>query len=147
MSRHVLKLSEFPRRAYPDSFPKCLKMSRSTLDSDIQYLPGVGPKRAALLRSELGVGTFGDLIRLYPFRYTDRSTIVPIASIRPDMAYVQIRAKVIRSESIAGKRLSVIVADSSGEMELVFFKGLKWTSEKLAPGKEFIFFVYDHAFC
>ena len=140
MSRHVLKLSEFPRRAYPDSFPKCLKMSRSTLDSDIQYLPGVGPKRAALLRSELGVGTFGDLIRLYPFRYTDRSTIVLIASIRPDMAYVQIRAKVIRSESIVGKRLSVIVADSSGEMELVFFKGLKWTSEKLAPGKEFIFF-------
>ena len=115
-------------------------MSRSTLDSDIQYLPGVGPKRAALLRSELGVGTFGDLVRLYPFRYIDRSTIVPITSVRPDMAYVQIRAKVIHAETIGGKRLSVIVADSSGEMELVFFKGLKWTSEKLVPGNEFIFF-------
>ena len=52
-------------------------MERSALESDIQYLPGVGPKRAELLRKELGINTFGDLIRLYPFRYIDRSSIVP----------------------------------------------------------------------
>ena len=45
------------------------------MESDIQYLPGVGPRRAALLRSELGVNTVGDLVHLYPFRYIDRSTV------------------------------------------------------------------------
>ena len=119
---------------------------RSELDSDIQYLPGVGPKRAALLRSELGVGTFGDLIRLYPFRYIDRSSITPIARIRPDMAYVQIRARVVNVEIPGGKRLSATVTDGSGEMELVFFKGLKWVSEKMKPGNEFIFFGKPSSF-
>ena len=114
--------------------------NRSALESEIQYLPGVGPRRAALLKSELGVGTFGDLLRLYPFRYVDRSSITPISEIRPDMADVQIRAAVIRTEVIGGKRLSVTIADRSGEMEAVFFKGIKWVSEKLKTGREFIFF-------
>lgn len=73
-------------------------MERSELESDIQYLPGVGPKRAALLRSELGISTFGDLIRFYPFRYIDRSRIVPIREIRPDMAYIQVKARVMSRE-------------------------------------------------
>ena len=68
------------------------------MESDIQFLPGVGPKRAELLRKELGINTFGDLIRLYPFRYIDRSSIVPIREIRPDMAYIQIKARVIARE-------------------------------------------------
>ena len=115
-------------------------MSGSGLDTEIQFLPGVGPKRASLLQKELGVFTFGDLLRLYPFRYIDRSSIIPISEIRPDMAYVQIRAKVVRAEVIGGKRLSVMIADGSGEIEAVFFKGLKWVKEKLVPGAEFTFF-------
>ena len=115
-------------------------MSGSGLDTEIQFLPGVGPKRASLLQKELGVSTFGNLLRLYPFRYIDRSSIIPISEIRPDMAYVQIRAKVVRAEVIGGKRLSVMIADGSGEIEAVFFKGLKWVKEKLVPGAEFTFF-------
>ena len=94
----------------------------------------------------MGVGTFGDLIRLYPFRYIDRSSITPIARIRPDMAYVQIRARVVNVEIPGGKRLSATVTDGSGEMELVFFKGLKWVSEKMKPGNEFIFFGKPSSF-
>lgn len=115
-------------------------MHRSALDSDIQYLPGVGPKRAALLRSELGISTFGDLIRLYPFRYIDRSSIMQISEVRPDMAYVQIRATVMKKDIQDRKRLNALVSDGSGEMEIVFFKGLKWVSDILSEGKEFIFF-------
>ena len=110
---------------------------------DIQFLQGVGPKRAALLRSELDIRTVGDLVRLYPFRYIDRSTIHPIASVAPDMAYVQIMARVTGSQLLGSgkmKRFSVTVADSSGQMELVFFKGIKWMAEKLETGRTFIFF-------
>ena len=140
------------------------------LDMGIQFLPGVGPKRAELLSKELGVSTVGDLLRLYPFRYIDKSSIVRIADARPDMAYLQIRAKVMRvelygpasaqveapsaSESAKEKavkfntikRMSVWIGDGSGEMETVFFKGIKWMYEKLQPGAEFIFFGKPTAF-
>ena len=71
-------------------------MAQSNLNMEIQFLPGVGPKRAELLRKELAVETVGDLLRLYPFRYIDKSTIVRICDARPDMAYLQVRAKVLR---------------------------------------------------
>ncbi len=113
---------------------------------EIQFLPGVGPKRAALLTKELGIETVGDLLKLYPFRYIDRSSFVRICDARPDMAYIQIRARVLRSDIIERKRLSVWVGDGTGEMELVFFKGIKWVAEKLTAGSEFIFFGKPAAF-
>ena len=163
---------------------------------EIQFLPGVGPKRAELLRKELAVETVGDLIRLYPFRYIDKSSIVRIRDARPDMAYLQVRARVIRTElygaggavsqdQLTGgtvssgqmgrgsdsrgqmadgasqnsnsakanavkfntiRRMSVWVSDGTGDMEMVFFKGIKWMHEKLKPGAEFIFFGKPTAF-
>ena len=71
-------------------------MAHDGLNMDIQFLPGVGPKRAELLGKELGLSTVGDLLRLYPFRYIDKSSFVRIADARPDMAYIQIKAKVSR---------------------------------------------------
>ena len=121
-------------------------MAQNGLDMDIQFLPGVGPKRAALLKKELAVGTISELLRLYPFRYIDRSSFVRIAEARPDMAYIQIRARVLRVDIIEKKRLSVWISDGSGELELVFFKGMKWTLEKLKPGLEFVFFGKPTAF-
>ena len=125
-------------------------------ESDIQYLSGVGPKRAALLKSELGIATIGDLLRIYPFRYIDRSRIYRIAEIGGD-AFVQVKARVV-SRTLYGpqssvvptdgpkilwnavKRLSVIVEDSSGQMEMVFFKGIRWNWERMVPGTVFVFF-------
>ena len=126
-----------------------------TLDTAIQYLPGVGPKRAQLLESELGIRTVGDLVRTYPFRYIDRSSIVRIADVQPELAQVQVRATVMRVRLFAKNgaelppeqikynmvnRLSALVADQSGEMEMVFFKGIKWMHARLRPGSTFIFF-------
>ena len=121
-------------------------MAHMGSDMEVQFLPGVGPKRAELLRKELGVSTVGELLRLYPFRYIDRSTFVRIADARPDMAYVQFKAKVLRVDLIDRKRLSIWVTDGSGEMEMVFFKGIKWMAEKLKPEAEFIFFGKPTAF-
>ncbi len=121
-------------------------MAQNDLNMDIQFLPGVGPKRAALLKKELKVENIGDLVRLYPFRYIDRSSLVRICDARPDMAYIQIRARVLRADLIEKKRLSVWVGDGTGELELVFFKGVKWVAEKLVAGAEFIFFGKPTAF-
>ncbi len=110
------------------------------LDGNIQFLNGVGPKRAALLKSELGIETLGQLIRFYPFRYMDRSRIQPIASISSDLAYVQIRARVLKVDENPRKKLSVIVEDDTGRIELVFFKGIRWNKARLVPGMTFVFF-------
>ena len=129
-------------------------MPSNTLDTDIQFLPGVGPKRAALFKGELNIHTAGELLRFYPHRYVDRSRIVPIAGISPDMAYVQVRAEVVEIEFFgktgvvelegtafnAVKRMRVIVKDDSGLLEIVFFKGIKWMAGKLKKGQEYVFF-------
>lgn len=133
------------------------------LKSDIQYLPGVGPRRALMLKNELEISTIEDLIHFYPFRYIDRSSIQRIAEISPDVAFVQVMARVVKStlygpsSSVfdpskgpirfnAVKRLSVIVADSTGEMEMVFFKGIKYNYERLHVGSVFIFFGKPQSF-
>ena len=121
-------------------------MGRVGSDMEVQFLPGVGPKRAELLRKELEVNTVGELLRVFPFRYIDRSSFVRIADARPDMAFVQLRARVQRVDVHDGKRMSVWISDGSGEMEMVFFKGIKWMHEKLKPGSEFIFFGKPTAF-
>ncbi len=110
------------------------------LKNDIQFLPGVGPKRSALIKRELGINTLEELIHFYPFRYIDRSSITPIASVSPDLAYVQVQGRVVSRNLINIKHLSVMVEDSTGRMEMVFFKGVKWSYDKLEPGREFIFF-------
>jgi len=125
------------------------------MDTAIQYLPGVGPRRAELFLSELQIATVGDLLHLYPFRYIDRSRIQSIAAIHPDQAYIQVRATVLKARIFAkngaelppdrlkynmASRLSVMVADETGEMEMVFFKGIKWQHSRLIPGNTFLFF-------
>ena len=115
-------------------------------EMEIQYLPGVGPKRSELLRKELGVSTVGELLRIYPFRYIDKSGFVRICDARPDMAYIQLRAQVLRIEMHENKRMSVWIGDGSGEMETVFFKGIKWMHDKLQVGSEWIFFGKPQAF-
>ena len=131
------------------------------MDTDIQYLPGVGPRRAALLRSELGIATVGDLVHLYPFRYIDRSSVQRIADIHPDQSYVQVVGTVLKVRLLAKNgaelpaeklkynavsRLSAIIGDDSGEMEIVFFKGVKYMHSRLIPGHTFLFFGKPQAF-
>ncbi|HAW07363.1 MAG TPA: ATP-dependent DNA helicase RecG, partial [Rikenellaceae bacterium] len=128
---------------------------QKTPESEIQFIKGVGPKRARLLETELGVTSIDKLLHLYPYKYIDRNSIRAIAEIQPGNAYVQIMAQVISATVLdkAGKevdmdsgkpgaisRLSVIVSDGSASMELVFFKGIKYMLGRLVPGKTFIFF-------
>lgn len=126
-------------------------------ETEIQYLPGVGPKRAEALMSEFGVRYASELLRIYPFRYIDRTSFVRIADVKGESAYIQILASVRRITLFGAKgeiaqenlkelkfntvkRMSVWVTDGSGEIEMTFFRGIKWMFEKLSEGGTFIFF-------
>jgi len=115
-------------------------MTKGFLDTSIEYLKGVGPKRAALLKSEINIHTFDDLLQYYPFRYIDKSKIHKVAEITPDQIYVQLKGHITNLHT-AGKprarRLTAILTDSTGSIELVWFKGFKWLENRFKPGVEY----------
>ena len=113
------------------------------LQQDIQFLPGVGPKRAELLREELNINTFEDLLTHYPFRYVDRSRFYKISEISTEMPYIQILGKIAGYASAGkgrGKRLVADFTDGTGHLQLVWFKGAKWIPENYPVGKELVVF-------
>jgi ATP-dependent DNA helicase RecG len=119
-------------------------MIRSTSDilsSPIEYLKGVGPQRADLLRKELGVFTFHDLLFYFPFRHLDKSKIITIAEIRPDADYIQVTGKLMSVEVIgerkSSKRLVAEIKDDTGWLELVWFQGISWIQKFLNIGQEY----------
>ena len=112
------------------------------LDTSIDYLKGVGPIKADILKKELGIFTYGQLLSYYPFRYIDRTKFHKISEIQDDSDYVQIRGILRRIESHGEghkKRLVGTFRDESGVMELVWFKGLNWI-QNLPTGAEYIIF-------
>ena len=119
------------------------------LSSPIEYLPGVGPARAALLRSELGVDTCRDLLHHYPFRYIDRTQFHRVADILSDSMHVQLKGRFRRVQETGfgrKQRLSAIFEDESGEIEVVWFKGIKWVKPKLQHGKDYIIYGKPNIF-
>ena len=113
------------------------------LQTPIDYLKGVGPNRADLLRSELGIQTYQDLINLFPNRYIDRTRYYKINELQRNNAEVQIVGVITGFKEVAqkrGKRLVANFRDDSGIMELVWFRGQKWIRENLKTGQPYVIF-------
>ncbi|MEO2079807.1 MAG: ATP-dependent DNA helicase RecG [Leeuwenhoekiella sp.] len=115
----------------------------SKLQTPIDYLKGVGPNRANLLRSELGIHTYQDLLNLFPNRYIDKTQYYTISQLQPTSADVQIIGKVTHIKTAGegrSKRLVATFIDQTGAMELVWFKGLKWIRESLKINVPYVIF-------
>jgi ATP-dependent DNA helicase RecG len=113
------------------------------LDTNITYLPGVGPKRAELLNKELNIYTYRDLLWYFPYKYIDRTRFYKIAELDPDLPFVQLRGTIngyYTEGHGKGKRLVADFHDDTGIIKLVWFKGTKWIMTSYAPGVEFIVF-------
>ncbi len=113
------------------------------LKNDIQFLKGVGPKRAELLNKELNIFTVKDLLYHFPFRYIDRTKFYKIAEIKPDFPNIQTKGIISNFQTKGSGRKTYLTADLSdntGTIQLVWFKGIKWIKENLTSGKEYIVF-------
>ncbi len=114
------------------------------LDTDIKFLPGVGPKRAEVLLRELNIRNWRDLLYLFPFRYLDRTRIYSISEVDSEASYIQLRGKITRvnvvGEKSPAKRLVATLSDSTGVIDLVFFQGIKWIKDRLKVNTEYIVF-------
>jgi ATP-dependent DNA helicase RecG len=109
----------------------------------LEYLRGVGVQRGQLLGKELGIFTYGDLIQRYPFRYLDRTQFYNIVDLHDDLPYVQVKG-VLRGREVIGegpkKRLVAKVGDASGELEVVWFKGVNFLEKVIKNHQEYIVF-------
>ncbi len=112
------------------------------INHPIEFVKGIGPRKAELLKKAFNVTTIGDLIMQFPFRYIDKTTVKPINQVTINDEWVLIKAKVLYTE-LAGKgrgRLIAHVSDRSGVMELVWFQGIKYIETLLEKGREWLFY-------
>jgi len=110
------------------------------LNNSIEFLKGVGTKRADILRKELGIFTYIQLLQHYPFRYVDKTRFHQIKDVVDDSEYVQIKGVLRRFDTIGDgrkKRLVGVFRDATGVMELVWFRGINWI-RKMQVGVEYI---------
>ena len=113
------------------------------LDSNIEYLKGVGPQRAEVLKKELGIFTCRDLLFHFPFRYIDRTKFHKIRDVHNEGEQVQFRGILRRLETVGegrARRLVGSLRDETGMMELVWFQAIQWLEKSLTVGKEYIVF-------
>jgi ATP-dependent DNA helicase RecG len=118
-------------------------LSRTDLHTSIEYLKGVGPSRADLLRKELGIRTLADLANFFPNRYIDRTQFLKINQLQQNTAEVQIIGKITHLKTFQQKRGSRLVAtfvDETGSMELIWFRGVKWIKESLKVDTPYVAF-------
>ena len=114
------------------------------LETEITYLPGVGPKRAKVLGEELGVKTFADLLANFPYKYIDRSKLYSIEEVNTEMPFVQIRGRILSFETFdMGPRRERVVAhftDGRNLMDLTWFNGGKYARTHYKIGTQYIVF-------
>ncbi len=118
-------------------------MNNYPLQTPIERLKGLWPKRAELLKKELGIHTFQDLLNLFPNRYLDRTQYYKISELQQTNAEVQIVGKITHIKTVEqkrGKRLVATFTDGTNQMELVWFRGIKWIQESLKLNTPYVIF-------
>jgi len=111
---------------------------------DLMYIPGVGPKRAELLKSEIDVSTVEELLNYFPYRYVDKSKIYKIREINGDMPYILLKGKFTSFEELGigtkGHRYKGLFADGTGVIECVWFQGLRYIKDSVHRNEEYLLF-------
>lgn len=109
----------------------------------IMYLPGVGPKKAEILQKEAGIASYEDLLYYFPYKYIDRSRFYKVAEITGDMPYIQLKGRILFFDTLGegcARRLVGKFTDGTGTIDLIWFKGLNYVTEKIKPGVDYIVF-------
>ncbi len=116
---------------------------------NINYLPGVGPKKAELLKQELKVASYEDLLYYFPYKYVDRSQFYAIREVTAKLPYIQVKGRFTSLNTVGSGRQSRLTAtftDGTGVLELIWFKGHKYVKESINSEAEYIVFGKPSSF-
>jgi ATP-dependent DNA helicase RecG len=109
----------------------------------VTYLPGVGPRKAAVLKKEADISSYEDLLYYFPYKYIDRSRFYTVGEVNGSLPYIQLKGRILCFETAGEgrtKRLIAKFSDETGVIDLVWFKGLQYITDKYRPGVEYILF-------
>jgi RecG-like helicase len=112
-----------------------------SLSDNIQYVKGVGPKKAELLKKYLNITTVEDILHYYPYKYIDRSKFYKISELNADLPIVQVKGKILEYKILGEgktKRLVATFADNTGTIELIWFNAFQWIQKTYPPLKELV---------
>ncbi len=118
-------------------------------NTDIKYLPGVGPKKAEILNKEIDVFSVEDLLHYYPYKYIDRSRIYYIHEVDGNMPYIQLKGRITAFETMGegrNKRLVAHFTDGTGFIDLVWFQGARYIADKYKVNLTYLVFGKPTAF-
>jgi len=118
-----------------------ISSTANILSSPIEYLKGVGPQRGEILKKELNIFNFGDLLQHFPYRHVDKTKVSLVQDINPQTDYIQVAGIITHMEIMgerAGKRLVARLKDKSGVLELTWFQGISWIQKMLEPGHTYL---------
>src|SRR5574344_1800492 len=100
----------------------------------IMYLPGVGPKKADILKKDAHIASFGDMLYYFPYKYVDRSRFYKVCEVDGNMAFIQMKGKILYFDVVGEGRKSRLVgkfSDGTGVIDLVWFKGISYVLDKI----------------
>ncbi len=120
-----------------------IQATASILANPIEYLKGIGPLRGDMLKKELGIFTFKDLLEHFPFKHIDKTEVKRIRDITPQTEFIQVSGKLIAYEVLGkgnARRLVAQLKDSTGIVDLIWFQGINWIQKNLTIGKEYLVF-------
>lgn len=118
-------------------------ISQNILSYPIEYLKGVGPQRADLLKKELNIFTFSDLLHHFPYRHIDRTKVFKIIDLNASTEFAQVQGVLVNFEIIGEKsarRLIAYLKDDTGTLELTWFQGISWVQKMLKQGQPYLVF-------
>jgi ATP-dependent DNA helicase RecG len=118
-------------------------MNNNFFDTKVEFLKGIGPIKATVLNKEINVFTYADLIQRYPFRHEDRTQFHQISDIVADMPYIQLKGKIKFIETVgegSKERFIAYLRDSTGDIELVWFKGVNYIKKFIQLNQEYIIY-------
>lgn len=118
-------------------------MADLSLITPIEYLKGVGPQKADVIKKELQIFTIGDLLSYYPFRYIDRTVFHKIRQLDADMYSAQVLGRLIGLKEIGEKKQKRLVGqfkDETGSIELVWFQSITWLQKSLKVGAVYVMY-------
>ena len=110
---------------------------------DVKFISGVGPQRANLLAKELDIHSVQDLLYYFPYKYVDRSQIYPINEVTGDMPYIQVRGQIVSFETAGEGRVKRLIAhftDGTGFIDLIWFQGIKYVTNRYKLHQDYIVF-------
>lgn len=109
----------------------------------ITYLQGVGPKKAEILQKEAGISSYEDLLFYFPYKYIDRSRFYKVSEVEGNMPFIQMKGRILYFDQVGEGRTKRLVGkftDGTGTIDLVWFKGISYVTDKIKTGTDYIVF-------